>query len=56
MNKPFKAGVKTVSAASGLFAEVINAFAEKLDYKAILVVGILTLIAMQQLNLSYHQP
>ena len=54
MNKPLKNGVKTVSAASGLFAEIINAFAEKLDYKAILVFTILAFTALQ--NFKPTQP
>ena len=46
MNKQAHAGVKTVSAASGLFAEVINTFSEQLDFKAILVVTIISTLAM----------
>ena len=46
MNTPMQAGVKTMSAASGLLAEIINAFSEKLTLKAFAVValGVLALL------------
>ena len=40
MNTPLQAGVKTMSAASGLLAEVINAFSEKLTLTSFGVVAL----------------
>ena len=40
MNTPLQAGVKTMSAASGLLAEVINSFSEKLTLMSFGVVAI----------------
>ena len=39
MNTPLQAGVKTMSAASGLLAEVINSFSEKLTLMSFGVVA-----------------
>ena len=55
MNTPMQAGIKTLSAASGLLAEIVNAFSEKLTLKALVVVtlGVLALLVCTKFYSSH---